>query len=309
MPAVGGRHPSLGAGPGQFHHAFTGEYGGLWRRNGRPSGALVGLVMSSQGFDVCEAYRLGEAVRDTRVAFMFDGLDATPGRDFGGFGLAGGGAAGLEIDRTDAALGTPAHALVLGSSMRHTDIYLMAPEDLLDPTPDMTGTQSDMIRSDMVFFETAGGGAVFSTGSIAWAAAMAASGYDNEVAKVTTNVLRRFADPEPFLLPTPEREVFGEGQHSPVAARRVRIESTSSGPRAENAEHTIAGSRGPFGSLVRVHPASGGDQPGQPISASRSTASARRSSSRPMRPTSCAPIGTPSRSWSAGTERAAGRRC
>jgi N,N-dimethylformamidase len=188
-------------GPGQFHHAFTGEYGGLWRRNGRPSGALVGLVMSSQGFDVCEAYRLGEAVRDARVAFMFDGVDDTPGRDFGGFGLAGGGAAGLEIDRVDASLGTPAHTLVLGSSMRHTDIYLMAPEDLLDPTPDMSGTQSDMIRSDLVFFETQGGGAVFSTGSIAWAAAMAANGYDNEVAKLTTNVLRRFADPEPFLFP------------------------------------------------------------------------------------------------------------
>ena len=30
-------------GPGQFHHAFTGEYGGLWRRNGRPSTELTGL--------------------------------------------------------------------------------------------------------------------------------------------------------------------------------------------------------------------------------------------------------------------------
>ncbi|MFO1036275.1 MAG: DUF6605 domain-containing protein [Geminicoccaceae bacterium] len=188
-------------GHGQFHHAFTGEYGGLWRRNGRPSGMLSGLIMSSQGFDLSEPYRLTEAAADTRAAFIFEGLDATPGRAFGGFGLSGGGAAGLEIDRADPAYGTPAHALVLGSSERHTDIYLMTPEDMLDPTPDMSGTQTDLIRADLVFFETVGGGAVFSTGSIAWAGAMAWNGYNNEVARMTGNVLRRFASREPFQMP------------------------------------------------------------------------------------------------------------
>ncbi|MFO1173429.1 MAG: DUF6605 domain-containing protein [Hyphomicrobiaceae bacterium] len=185
-------------GIGQFHHAFTGEYGGLWRRNGRSSGALAGVVMSSQGFDISEAYALTPAAGDARAAFLFEGIDRTAGRAFGNFGLAGQGAAGLEIDRADVALGTPAHALILGSTLRHTDIYLMAPEDLLDPTPDMTGTQSEAVRSDLVFFETAGGGAVLSVGSIAWPAAMAWNGYDNEVARLTTNALRRFADAAPF---------------------------------------------------------------------------------------------------------------
>jgi N,N-dimethylformamidase len=188
-------------GIGQFHHAFTGEYGGLWRRNGRSSGELVGLVMSSQGFDVSEPYHLTEAAGDPRAAFIFDGVDGSAGRAFGAFGLAGNGAAGMEIDRADFALGTPSHALVLGSSLRHTDIYLMTPEDLLDPTPDMTGTQSEMVRSDMVFFETPSGGAVFSVGSIAWPAAMAWNRYDNEVARVTANVLRRFDDAAPFEPP------------------------------------------------------------------------------------------------------------
>ena len=50
----------------------------------------------------------------------------------------------------------------------------------------------------MVFFETANGGGVWSTGSIAWAASLAADGYDNNVARITGNVLRRFADPTPF---------------------------------------------------------------------------------------------------------------
>jgi N,N-dimethylformamidase len=77
----------------------------------------------------------------------------------------------------------------------------MTPEDLLDPTPDWTGTQTDMIRADLTFFETAGGGAVLATGSIAWAGAMAWRGYDNEVARFTGNVLRRFVDPAPFTPP------------------------------------------------------------------------------------------------------------
>lgn len=188
-------------GLGQYYHAFTGEYGGLWRRNGRPSGELTGLVMSSQGFDVSEPYVLCRGAGDARVDFMWQGVDRTEGRQFGDFGLCGGGAAGLEIDRADPTLGTPEHVLVLGSSQRHTDTYLMTPEDLLDPTPDWTGTQSDQVRSDLVFFETPNGGAVFSTGSIAWAGAMACRAYKNEVSLLTLNVLSRFLDPKPFPHP------------------------------------------------------------------------------------------------------------
>ena len=78
----------------------------------------------------------------------------------------------------------------------------MTPEDLLDPTPDWSGTQADIIRADLTFFETEGGGAVFSTGSIAWAGAMAWNNYDNEVARMTHNVLRRFNEETPFDFPS-----------------------------------------------------------------------------------------------------------
>jgi N,N-dimethylformamidase len=98
----------------------------------------------------------------------------------------------MEIDRVDFALGTPPHAIVLGCSTRHTDVYLMTPEDLLDPTPDMSGTQSDSVRSDMVYFCNDKGGAVFSVGSIAWAGAMAWNNYRNEVSQLTWNVLKHF---------------------------------------------------------------------------------------------------------------------
>lgn len=186
-------------GHGQFYHAFTGEYGGLWRRNGRPPNHLCGVGMTSQGFDICEPYYLMPQADDERAAFIFEGV--TTNTKIGDFGLAGGGAAGLEVDRADASQGTPAHSLVLASSTRHTDIYLMTPEDLLDPTPDWSGTQAEIIRADLTFFETAGGGAVFSTGSIAWAGSMAWNSYDNEIAQITSNVLRRFNDPEPFTMP------------------------------------------------------------------------------------------------------------
>jgi len=185
-------------GHGQFYHGFTGEYGGLWRRNGRPPNHLCGVGMTSQGFDISEPYVVSPEASDPRAAFIFDGVDGTR---IGGFGLAGGGAAGLEVDRADQAQGTPEHALVLASSTRHTDIYLMTPEDLLDPTPDWSGTQADIIRADLTFFETIGGGAVFSTGSIAWAGSMAWNGYDNHIARMTENVLRRFDDKTAFEYP------------------------------------------------------------------------------------------------------------
>ena len=54
------------------------------------------------------------------------------------------------------------------------------------------------MRADIVFFETPNGGAVFSTGSIAWCGSLSHNGYDNNVSRITGNVLRRFLDPTPF---------------------------------------------------------------------------------------------------------------
>jgi N,N-dimethylformamidase len=49
-----------------------------------------------------------------------------------------------------------------------------------------------------VYFTTEGGGAVFSTGSIAWAGSLAHNDYRNDISVLTGNVLRRFAAPEPI---------------------------------------------------------------------------------------------------------------
>jgi N,N-dimethylformamidase len=181
--------------PGEFYASFTGEYTGLWRRNGRPPNELAGVGMVSQGFDISSSYVRTGASRDPRAAFIFEEVQEDV---IGDFGLSGGGAAGLELDATNPALGTPPHALVLASSQSHTDVYLMTPEDMNDPAPGLGGTEAAIIRSDMVFFETPKGGAVFSTGSIAWAGSLSHNNYDNNVERITTNVLKRFVDEEAF---------------------------------------------------------------------------------------------------------------
>jgi N,N-dimethylformamidase len=181
--------------PGEYYHSFTGEFGGLWRRNGRPPNVVVGLGFSAQGFDLCSYYRRQPGSYDPRAAFIFEGVTD---EIIGDFGLIGGGAAGLELDRADQALGTPPNLLVLASSENHTDLILVVSEEVGVMTPDLTGSQHDLVRADLAFYETPAGGAVFSTGSIAWCGSLSHNNYANNVARITGNVLRRFLDPTPF---------------------------------------------------------------------------------------------------------------
>jgi N,N-dimethylformamidase len=183
--------------PGEYYHSFTGEFGGLWRRAGRPPNVVVGLGFAAQGFDVSSYYRRQPGSRDPRAAFIFAGVDD---EIIGDFGLIGGGAAGLELDRADRALGTPPNLLVLASSENHTDLFLVVTEEVNVMTPDLSGSQSELVRADLAFYETPSGGAVFATGSIAWCGSLSHNGYDNNVARITSNVLRRFLDPTPFAV-------------------------------------------------------------------------------------------------------------
>lgn len=186
--------------PGEYYHSFTGEYGGLWRNNGRPPQKLTGVGFTAQGFDISAPYRRLPGSEDPRVRFIFKGVGAR--EVIGDFGCIGGGAAGLELDRADPGLGTPPHALTLATSRGgHTDVYLVVCEELLVTLPGLGGTENALVRADMVFYETLNGGAVWSTGSIAWAGSLSHNGYDNNVARITGNVLERFLDPRPFPAP------------------------------------------------------------------------------------------------------------
>ncbi|MCZ6658173.1 MAG: N,N-dimethylformamidase [Gammaproteobacteria bacterium] len=182
--------------PGEYYHSFTGEYGGLWRRLGRPPNQLVGVGFAAQGFDGGTHYRVRPDALDDRVAFIFKGIET----DFiGAHGTQGGGAAGEEVDRFDVALGSPVHALVLARSEDHKPGMLKTKEEFHVTQPQ---TADADVRADLTFFETPAGGAVFSTGSISFAGALSTNGYDNDIAVLMRNVLSRFDDPEPFVFPT-----------------------------------------------------------------------------------------------------------
>lgn len=181
---------------GEYHMSFTGELSGLWRRNGQPPQGLVGTGFAAQGFDISSWYDRTPDSFDPRAAFIFEGV----GKDekIGDFGLIGGGAAGWEIDRADALLGTPPHTLIVAVASEFPASYHWVKEEFNHTHSAINGENCPMVRCDMTFFETPKGGAVFSTSSISWAGSLAHNGYDNNVSRITENVIKRFVDPTPL---------------------------------------------------------------------------------------------------------------
>lgn len=181
--------------PGEYWHAFNGEYGGLWARQGRPPQTLTGIGFMAQGFDVCSYYRRKPASYASELSWMWEGIEA---EIIGDFGLVGGGAAGLELDAVSARRGTPPGTVVLASSEAHSDLILLVNEEFGVVPPNLSGSQHPDVRADMTLYTTPAGGAVWATGSIAWCGSLSHNGYDNNVSRLTGNVLRRFLDPRPF---------------------------------------------------------------------------------------------------------------
>ena len=186
--------------PGEFYHSFTGEFGGVWRSQGHTAPQVItGVGFTAVGFDRSSYYRRTQESFDPRAGFIFEGI----GDDelIGDFGYHGGGAAGNEIDRADQRLGTPPHALVLASSENHGPLYLLVVEEILMSSASISGIDNELVRADIVFYETPNGGGVFSVGSIAFISSLPWNEYDNNVSRMVLNVLGRFADATPFPEP------------------------------------------------------------------------------------------------------------
>ena len=116
----------------------------------------------------------------------------------GDFGYRGGGCVGLEIDRWDRDLGSPENSIVVATSEYVGAGGLLTGEEFITTTRALDGVQNGRVRADMVFFTIPNGGAVWSTGSIAWATSLLWAGADNSVSRVTQNVLDRFLDRTEF---------------------------------------------------------------------------------------------------------------
>ena len=182
--------------PGELNHASTGEKGGLWRFRGRAPQKIWGTGYTAHTMAVSSYYEFTPDASDPALSWISEGLD----RDgpLGDFGTANGGAAGLEVDRYDLALGTPPHTRVLASSVRHDGNSMLVPEELYFGHPANNGEESPLVRADITYFTTPHGGAMFATSSIAWSASLLYNGGDNAVSRMTFNVLRRFSDETPI---------------------------------------------------------------------------------------------------------------
>ncbi|MXP65730.1 N,N-dimethylformamidase large subunit [Roseomonas sp. M0104] len=177
--------------PGEYYHALDGQYGGLWRRNRRPPQALVGVGFSGQGLFEGTHYRRLPASHAPEFAWMFEGIAEEV---LGDYGLSGGGAAGFELDRADVTLGTPPEAVVLARSEAPPASFVTVPEELLSHVSTVSGETPDALkRGEIVYFETPGGGAVFSVGSITFCGSLWRDGFEGPVSRLLENVVRRFA--------------------------------------------------------------------------------------------------------------------
>ena len=181
------------AAPGECYHSTTGEMGGIWRFRNRAPQKMVGVGFTSQGAGRNRPYKRQPDSFDPKAAFIFEGVgeDELIG-DFPALVLEH-GAGGFEIDRLDHDQGTPNHALLLASAEGFTDLYQISIEDQLCCNPNTGGSKNPMVRSDMIYMEGPKGGATFSVGSISWCSCLSYNDGENNVSRITENVLRRFS--------------------------------------------------------------------------------------------------------------------
>lgn len=180
------------ANPGEYNNAFDGKYGGMWRARGRIPSKLCGLTFTAYGFDVSSYYRRAKDSNLRETKWIFDGV----GEDevIGDFGLVGGGAAGLELDRYDLEFGTPHNAYLLARSEGHTNLMLQVNEEIHFSVRGYYGggTENPQVRADMIYYKTPSDGAVFAPGSLSWCGSLSHSNYNNNVSQIMENVLGGF---------------------------------------------------------------------------------------------------------------------
>jgi N,N-dimethylformamidase len=155
----------------------------MWARRGRPARKLVGVEHSANVFVAADGRwgfeRLPASYED-RFAFMFDGIDQEV---IGNFGLNLGSAAGYEMDSVlEWAWPEDWRPTVLARAVHEAFIPPMRM-----PVPR---------ACDIALTVSPRGAAVFAAGSVTWTGSLPHNGYDNNVSRLTDNVLRRFMEVE-----------------------------------------------------------------------------------------------------------------
>jgi len=178
---------------------MNGNQGGLIIETGRKPGAVFGVEMAAMIWHGSSPYNKLEDANNPRVSWMFEGTKE--GNTFGNYGVdkAHGGVAGFETDKYNASNGVPRHALHLATAkdlrptVENVKLSNMPLSISYDPA-----TGENWGASSLVFFETPNGGAMLSTGSITWFGSTLENDFDNDVARISANIIRRFLDPAAF---------------------------------------------------------------------------------------------------------------
>jgi N,N-dimethylformamidase len=181
--------------PGELHHSTTGERGGIWRHRARAPQKIWGTGYGSHGLDVSTYYHQMPDAADPRLAWIMENV--AKDEKIGDFGLVNGGAAGLEMDHIDYALGSPPNTMLIGASIGHSANAMLVPEDIYFAHPGTNGEEDPLVRGDLVFASSTNGGAVFSVSSMAWCGSLSHNGYNNNVSTITLNVINRFSTDGP----------------------------------------------------------------------------------------------------------------
>lgn len=183
--------------PGEYCNAFDGKHGGLWRVRGRAMSKLLGVSFTSFGLTYSSYYRRAPDSELPECRWIMKGVGKN--EPIGNFGLVGGGAAGLELDRYDLELGTPHRAFLLAHSEGHSDMFVTVTEESTfnarGVIPGGTGESVPTTRADIVYYKTPNDGAVFSVGSMSWCGSLQHNGYDNNVSRIMRNVIDGFLKP------------------------------------------------------------------------------------------------------------------
>ena len=190
---------------GEYYHNTTGEFGGLWRFRGYAPQELLGVGFTAQGFGSLAGagsygrpYDVKEGGKSEAGAWVFNGVDVSkPIGEFPSLQNEG-GPGGEELDRVEYSLGTPATTIVLAVADGFGDEYVHVVEEVNTSNIMQGGSVNPQVRADMTLMYYPNGGAVWSSSSISWAGSLFHNKYDNDVARITKNVLDKFASGEPL---------------------------------------------------------------------------------------------------------------
>jgi N,N-dimethylformamidase len=193
------------AAPGEYYHNTDGEFGGLWRFRGTPPQEILGVGFSAQGFghptgsaQYNKPFDRTPGSDSAAGAWVFEGVSKRNGIGDLPSLQSPGGPMGEEVDRVDYALGTPANTVVLGKSQPFGKEYLHVVEEINTSSLFEGGDTNPMVRGDVVLVYYPNGGAVFSASSMVWSGSFFHNDYENDMTRISENVLNKFTSGEPL---------------------------------------------------------------------------------------------------------------